>query len=57
MGVYEKLMQPNSLVISGALQPLEKDFALSVHQKEWVVGSTTMGAVIGGFLAGLVTYR
>ncbi|OBZ90494.1 putative inositol transporter 3 [Choanephora cucurbitarum] len=40
-------------VISGALQPLEKDFALSVHQKEWVVGSTTMGAVIGGFLAGL----
>ncbi|KAI8337778.1 general substrate transporter [Blakeslea trispora] len=44
-------------VISGALQPLEKDFSMSVHQKEWIVGGTTMGAVIGGFLAGLCSDR
>ncbi|KAI8982622.1 general substrate transporter [Pilobolus umbonatus] len=40
-------------IISGALQPLEMDFIMSTQQKEWIVGSTTFGAIFGGFFAGM----
>jgi predicted MFS family arabinose efflux permease len=42
------------LVISGALQPIQDDFIMSTKQKEWIVGATTLGAIFGGFFAGLV---
>ncbi|KAI7900852.1 general substrate transporter [Cokeromyces recurvatus] len=45
-------------VISGALQPIQKDFIMSIQQQEWIVGATTLGAIFGGFFAGfpLVLY-
>ncbi|KAL0090295.1 general substrate transporter [Phycomyces blakesleeanus] len=42
-------------VISGALQPLQEKFGLSTVQKELVVGATTLGAIFGGFFAGLLS--
>ncbi|KAG1380579.1 hypothetical protein G6F61_003926 [Rhizopus arrhizus] len=39
-------------VISGALSPLEKDFVMSIQQKEFIVGGTTFGAIFGGLSAG-----
>lgn len=42
------------IVISGALQPIQVDFIMSTSQKQWVVGGTTLGAIFGGFFAGLV---
>ncbi|KAL9551619.1 hypothetical protein MBANPS3_004173 [Mucor bainieri] len=44
-------------VISGALQPIQDDFIMSTRQKEWVVGATTLGAIFGGFFAGLLSDR
>ncbi|KAI9311414.1 general substrate transporter [Dichotomocladium elegans] len=40
-------------VISGALQPLEDDFTMTITEKELVVGGTTFGAIFGGLLAGM----
>ncbi|KAI9270618.1 hypothetical protein BDA99DRAFT_433894 [Phascolomyces articulosus] len=40
-------------VISGALQPLSNDFTMNTAEKEIVVGSTTVGAIGGGLLAGV----
>ncbi|KAG1077633.1 hypothetical protein G6F42_024720 [Rhizopus arrhizus] len=44
-------------VISGALQPIQSDFTMSTRQKEWIVGATTLGAIFGGFFAGLLSDR
>ncbi|KAI9481178.1 MAG: general substrate transporter [Benjaminiella poitrasii] len=44
-------------VISGALQPIQEDFVLSTRQQEWIVGSTTLGAIFGGFFAGFLSDR
>ncbi|OAC99373.1 hypothetical protein MUCCIDRAFT_42471 [Mucor lusitanicus CBS 277.49] len=44
-------------VISGALQPMQNDFVMSTRQKEWIVGATTLGAIFGGFFAGLLSDR
>ncbi|KAK4514541.1 uncharacterized protein ATC70_002139 [Mucor velutinosus] len=44
-------------VISGALQPIQTDFIMSTRQKEWIVGATTLGAIFGGFFAGLLSDR
>ncbi|KAI8048432.1 general substrate transporter [Thamnidium elegans] len=41
-------------VISGALQPMQKDFFMSTRQKELVVSATTFGAIFSGFFAGLL---
>jgi SP family myo-inositol transporter-like MFS transporter 13 len=43
-------------VISGALQPIQTDFIMTTRQKEWIVSSTTAGAIVGGFFAGLLNY-
>lgn len=29
---------------------------MSTRQKEWIVGATTLGAIFGGFFAGLVRF-
>ncbi|GAA5798376.1 hypothetical protein HPULCUR_003778 [Helicostylum pulchrum] len=42
-------------VISGALQPMQKDFFMSTRQKELVVSATTFGAIFSGFFAGLLS--
>lgn len=47
--------QVHNIVISGALQPMQKDFFMSTRQKELVVSATTFGAIFSGFFAGLVS--
>ncbi|KAF9406737.1 myo-inositol transporter, partial [Podila epigama] len=42
-------------VIAGALLPLKEEFGLSSQQQEFVVGGTTLGAIIGGLLAGALS--
>ncbi|KAI8318610.1 general substrate transporter [Martensiomyces pterosporus] len=39
-------------VISGALVVIEKDWDLNITQKEFIVGGTTLGAIVGGLFAG-----
>ncbi|KAG0300912.1 myo-inositol transporter [Linnemannia gamsii] len=42
-------------VIAGALLPIKEEFGLSSQQQEFVVGGTTLGAIIGGLLAGALS--
>ncbi|KAG0347784.1 myo-inositol transporter [Podila humilis] len=42
-------------VIAGALLPVKEEFGLSSQQQEFVVGGTTLGAIIGGLLAGALS--
>ncbi|KAG0235129.1 myo-inositol transporter [Actinomortierella wolfii] len=42
-------------VISGALLPIKEEFGLSSQDQEFVVGGTTLGAILGGMMAGLLT--
>ncbi|KAK3840747.1 MAG: hypothetical protein J3R72DRAFT_446747 [Linnemannia gamsii] len=42
-------------VIAGALLPIKEEFGLSSQQQEFVVGGTTLGAIIGGLLAGAMS--
>ncbi|KAF9194473.1 myo-inositol transporter [Haplosporangium sp. Z 767] len=42
-------------VIAGALLPIKEEFGLTSQQQEFVVGGTTLGAIIGGLLAGLLS--
>lgn len=48
--------QTQTAVISGALQPLQDEFGLTVYQKELVVAGTTLGAIFGGPFAGTVSF-
>ncbi|KAG0201625.1 myo-inositol transporter [Mortierella sp. GBA30] len=42
-------------VIAGALLPIKEEFGLSSQEQEFVVGGTTLGAIIGGLLAGALS--
>ncbi|GJJ73144.1 MFS transporter, SP family, solute carrier family 2 (myo-inositol transporter), member 13 [Entomortierella parvispora] len=44
-------------VIAGALLPIKEEFGLTSQQQEFVVGGTTLGAIIGGLLAGGLSDR
>ncbi|KAF9896572.1 hypothetical protein BX616_007190, partial [Lobosporangium transversale] len=42
-------------VIAGALLPIKEEFGLSSQEQEFVVGGTTLGAILGGLLAGALS--
>ncbi|KAG0334790.1 myo-inositol transporter [Podila horticola] len=42
-------------VIAGALLPIKEEFGLTTQQQEFVVGGTTLGAILGGLLAGAMS--
>ncbi|KAF9175982.1 myo-inositol transporter [Mortierella sp. AD011] len=42
-------------VVAGALLPIKDEFGLTSQEQEFVVGGTTLGAIIGGLLAGALS--
>ncbi|KAG0289042.1 myo-inositol transporter [Dissophora globulifera] len=42
-------------VIAGALLPIKEEFGLTSQQQEFIVGGTTLGAILGGLLAGALS--
>ncbi|KAF9435043.1 myo-inositol transporter [Entomortierella beljakovae] len=42
-------------VVAGALLPIKEEFGLTSQEQEFVVGGTTLGAIIGGLLAGALS--